>query len=107
MLVLNSGINTVSMIKVSIMAEQNENIKIALGAGTDFKVIFAGSMQGDDGQPITWQDSIKLTQGKFSMRLSAMELATLYHALQQPEVKAVLQARFEAEKKQLQRSEGF
>jgi hypothetical protein len=89
------------------MEQQNNNIRIALGAGTELKIIFAGEMQGDDGQPITWQDSIKIVQGNKSIRLTAMELATLYHAIQQPEVRAVLQERFEAEKKQLQMFEGF
>ena len=89
------------------MTEQNNNIKVALGAGTEFKIIYAGEMQGDDGQPINWDDSIKLVQGKFAMKLTAMEAARLFHAMQQPDIKAVLQERFMAEKQALQGTEGF
>ncbi len=88
------------------MSEQS-NIKIPLGDGTDFKIISAGEMQGPDGKLIQWDDSIKLVYGKTQIKLSAVALSQLIKATQREDVKAVLQARFQAEVKKLQKLEGF
>lgn len=88
------------------MSEQ-QNIKVPLGDGTEFKIISAGQMQGTDGKTIDWDDSIKLVQGKTQIKLSAVALSQLIKATQREDVKPVLQARFQAEVKKLQKLEGF
>ncbi|MGB3907461.1 MAG: hypothetical protein WBL02_03395 [Methanomethylovorans sp.] len=88
------------------MSEQ-QNIKISLGDGTDFKIISAGEMPGPDGKLIQWDDSIKLVQGKTQIKLSPVALSQLIKATQREDIKKVLQARFQAEIKKLQKLEGF
>lgn len=86
---------------------ENQNIKISLGDGTDFKIIYKGEMQGTDGKLIQWEDSLKLTQGKNQMKLTAVALSKLLKAIQQDDIRTVLQARFNAEVQKLQTLDGF
>lgn len=86
---------------------EHENIRHVLADGTEFKIIYAGEMKSENGQLIKWDDSIKLVQGKKQIKLSAVALSQLIGFVQQDDVKAVLQGRFQAEVKKLQKLQGF
>ena len=86
----------------------NDYIKRVLADGTEFKVIYAGEMIDAKGKPVQWPDSIKLCQGNKQLKISPVALSQLVGIVQQDEtVKAVLQARFQAEVKKLQKLQGF
>lgn len=85
----------------------NDNISVSLGDGIDLKIIFADEFTDDKGKVVKYGDSIKLKKGDYEFKLSALNLARVYHALHDPTIKAVLQERFVEEMEMIQETPGF
>lgn len=82
--------------------EQTEKENIIVDCdGVSFKVINAGSYEDSKtGEVIEYDSSIKISNGKVSLKMSAMGLAILKKAIEQPEVLKELKERLEVEKRE-------
>lgn len=88
------------------IADERGNIKLESEEfGISLSLIKAGSDRDDTGREFSWGDSIKigiLTKGNQvgTLKLNAMQVGYLRLALNHPEVKAELNKRIEAAKKE-------
>ena len=73
------------------------------GNGVTLKIYEGGEFTDEDsGEKRKFDAGIKIDNGRFRMKLTAMQLAFIVQATQQPDVKKELQARLKVEKEAMQ-----
>jgi hypothetical protein len=66
--------------------------------GLKLSIYEAGEFKTEEGEVKEYSEGIKITVGNTSLKVTAMQLAGLFHFLHDDEVLPVLKARFEREK---------
>lgn len=76
-----------------------EDFVIDLSQDLELKIVFAGSFTTDVGEVVDYDDHIKLSQAGFNLKITAFQLASLAHALNDKDVHKEVKSRFDAEMK--------
>jgi len=66
--------------------------------GLKLSIYESGEFKTEDGEVKEYSEGIKITVGNNSLKVTAMQLAGLFHFLHEEDVLEVLKARFEREK---------